>query len=95
MGLGLLEQVKPIGKPWLAIIDHSIDIGTKKVLVVLRVTLEALSQRGKAIQLKDCECIGLNIAETVNGETISLDLADIFGQAGRPAAIIKDCDYTL
>lgn len=95
LGLGLLEQVKPIGKPWLAIIDHSIDIGTKKVLVVLRVTLEALSQRGKAIQLKDCECIGLNIAETVNGETISLELEGLFAQTGRPAAIVKDCDYTL
>jgi len=30
LGLGLLKQVKPISKPWLAIIDHSIDIGTKK-----------------------------------------------------------------
>jgi len=48
LGLGRLKQVKPTGKPWLAIIDHSIDIGTKKVLVVLRVTLEALSQTPKA-----------------------------------------------
>src|SRR5664280_873051 len=34
LGLGLLKQVKPISTPWLAIIDHSIDIGTKKALVV-------------------------------------------------------------
>jgi hypothetical protein len=95
LGLGLLKQVRPIRKPWLAIIDHSIDIGTKKALVVLRVTIDALSKRGKAIQLKDCECIGLTIAETVNGESISEELEDIFAQAGRPAAIIKDCDYTL
>ena len=95
LGLGLLKQVSPISKPWLAIIDHSIDIGTKKALVVLRVTTEALSKRGQAIQLKDCECIGLKIAETVNGETISVELEDIFTQAGRPNAIIKDCDYTL
>jgi hypothetical protein len=37
LGLGLLKQVQPISEPWLAIIDHSIDIGTKKALVVLRV----------------------------------------------------------
>jgi hypothetical protein len=30
LGLGLLKQVKPISTPWLAIIDHPIDIGTKK-----------------------------------------------------------------
>ena len=41
LGLGLLKQVSPMSQPWLAIIDHSIDIGTKKALVVLRVTTEA------------------------------------------------------
>jgi hypothetical protein len=95
LGLGLLKQVSPINKPWLAIIDHSIDIGTKKALVVLRVTVEALSKRGAAIQLKDCECIGLKIADKVNGESISLELEEIFNQAGKPSAIIKDCDATL
>lgn len=95
LGLGLLKQVKPIHSPWLAIIDHSIDIGTKKALVVLRVTLDALSQRGSAIQLKDCECIGLKVSETVNGERIALELDAIFTQAGRPEAIIKDGDSTL
>jgi hypothetical protein len=95
LGLGMLKQVKPIDQPWLAILDHSIDIGTKKVFVILRVTMDALTKKGKAIQLEDCECIGLKISETVNGESISLGLVDIFGQSGRPAAIIKDCDYTL
>ena len=51
VGLGLLRQVAPIDQPWVAIIDHSIDVGTKKALVVLRVPLAALSQRGSAIQL--------------------------------------------
>lgn len=95
LGLGLLKQVKPIEKPWLAIIDHSIDIGTKKALVVLRVSVEALSRRGSAVQLKDCECIGLTIAEKVTGETICPELETIFTQAGNPVAIIKDADATL
>lgn len=75
--------------------DHSIDIGTKKALVVLRVTTAALSKRGGAIRLEDCECIGLNVSEIVNGETISLELNTIFRQAGRPVAIIKDADASL
>lgn len=95
LGLGLLKQVRPINTPWVAILDHSIDIGTKKALVVLRVSMEALSQKGSAIQLKDCECIGVKVSETVNGKTLSLELEAIFNQAGSPAAIIKDCDYTL
>jgi hypothetical protein len=95
LGLGLLKQVKPIDIPWLAIIDHSIDIGTKKVLVVLRVPVETLSQKGAALQLKDCECIGLKVCEVVNGPSVALDLTNIFNQAGNPKAIIKDCDATL
>ena len=95
LGLGLLEQVKPTTRPWIAIIDHSIDIGTKKALVVLRVTTDALSKREKAIRLEDCECIGLTIAEKVDGESISKELETIFNKAGTPLAILKDCDRTL
>ena len=95
LGLGVLKQVKPISKSWVAIIDHSIDIGTKKALVVLRVTVDALSRRGQAIRLEDCECIGLVVSEEVNGDSISRDLEEIFSRAGLPDAIIKDCDRTL
>jgi hypothetical protein len=94
-GLGLLKQVKPIDQDWLAIIDHSISIGTKKVLVVLRISLDALADRGSAVKLEDCECIGLKISEEVNGYTIADDLDDIFAKSGNPKAIIKDCDATL
>jgi hypothetical protein len=95
VGLGLLRQVAPIPPPWVAIIDHSIDIGTKKALVVLRVPLAALSQRGAAIRLGDCQCVGLTLADTVNGETVALQLQAIFQHSGTPAAITKDCDATL
>ncbi len=95
LGLGLLKQVQPVSQAWLAIIDHSIDIGTKKALVVLRVKVDALATRGGAIQLQDCECIGLKVCEQVNGESIALDLDTIFTQAGKPLAIISDGDSTL
>jgi hypothetical protein len=95
LGLGLLQQVAPIDAPWLAIIDHSIDIGTKKVLVVLRVPLAALATRGSAICLEDCECVGLKISEQISGETVAADLKAIFTPAGLPVAIIKDGDHTL
>jgi hypothetical protein len=95
LGLGMLKQVKPMAQPWVAILDHSIDIGTKKVFVVLRLPLDALAKKGQAIGLKDCECIGLRVSEKVNGESIASELEEIFAQAGCPTAIIKDCDYTL
>ena len=95
LGLGLLSQVETITKPWVAIIDHSIDIGTKKALVVLRVELDALSKRGSAIRLEDCECIGLTVSDKVTGDTLCPELEAIFSRAGQPVAIIKDRDATL
>jgi len=95
LGLGLLSQVETITKPWVAIIDHSIDIGTKKALVVLRVELDALSKRGSAIRLEDCECIGLTVSDKVTGDTLCPELEEIFSRAGQPVAIIKDRDATL
>lgn len=95
IGLGLLQQVAPLELPWMAIIDHSIDVGTKKALVVLRVPLAALARRGAALRLEDCQCIGLVVAETVNGETVARQLEAIFARAGVPTAITKDGDATL
>ncbi len=95
LGLGLLRQVKPMTQPWLAIIDHSIDVGTKKAMVVLRIPMRVLSRKDGAVQLQDCECIGLHISDTVNGDSIASELTDIFQQSGIPSAIIKDCDRTL
>ncbi|MFT6194439.1 MAG: hypothetical protein ACJASU_001339 [Cognaticolwellia sp.] len=69
-----------MSEPCLAYIDHFIDIGTKKALVVLRAPTDILSKKGKTIQLKDCEYIGLKILEIINGESISLVLAQIFSQ---------------
>jgi len=95
VGLGLLNQVQTIAKPWIAIVDHSIDIGTKKVLVVLRVEVDALSKRGSAVRLEDVECIGLTVSDKVTGDTIHPELEEIFARAGNPIAIIKDADATL
>jgi hypothetical protein len=72
------------------VIDYSIDIGVKKALVVLRVPVDALSQRGAAIQLQDCECIGLRVCEHTDGETVATALTEIFSLSGDPVAILKD-----
>ncbi len=95
VGLALLKQVEPIDEPWIAIADHSIGMGTKKVLVVLRVRLDTLEKKGQAIALTDCECIGLKVVETVNGQTIAADFDAIFAQSGQPECLVKDRDRTL
>ncbi len=91
LGLALLEQVVMRQEKWVAIIDCSVSIGFKKVLVVLRVAIEALEKRkNSAVTLEDCECIEAIILEEVNGPIIEEKLAEVFAKAGNPAVIIRD-----
>ena len=90
LGTYLLSQVKPIDEQWIAIMDTSIDVGIRKAIVVLRVRLSALKERGSAITLQDCQVIFLKIVESSTGEVISECLKEAFRIAGRPVAILKD-----
>jgi len=94
VGISLLNQIGIIDGPWIAIIDTSIDIGVRKAVVILRVRLSALGDRGSAITLKDCQVIFLKILESCTGMEISACLEEAFKVAGRPIAILKDggCD---
>lgn len=89
-GIAVFEQVGPIELPWLAIIDCSIDVGTRKALLVVRVPITALADKQGAIGLDDCECVGLEISSRWNGPLVEAALGKIFGKAGMPRAIIKD-----
>ncbi len=89
-GVAIIQGVSNVEEPWIAIIDCSIDIGTRKALVVLRVTLAALSRKGSAIGLDDCECIGLEVSNRWIGSTVQDALKRIFDQAGQPKAILMD-----
>lgn len=90
IGKGLLDGVTKIDKKWIAIADHSIEIGRKQVFVVLRVELDIYLQRDGAITLRDCECIGVKISPKVTGESVAKELEEIFTKSGDPVAIIKD-----
>jgi hypothetical protein len=90
VGIALFRQVSGWSEPWVALLDCSIDIGTRKALVVLRIPLRALHQKQKALGLKDCECIGLEIAHSWNGPRVAETLGRVFETAGCPVAVLKD-----
>ena len=89
-GVALYNQVAPLPEPWVALIDCSIDIGTRKALVILRVPLRTLHKKASALGLQECECVGLEISPNWNGKSVSEALERIFTRAGVPAAILKD-----
>lgn len=90
VGVAIFKQGATIIEPWVALIDCSIDIGTRKALVVLRVPLSALENKQGAIGPQDCECIGLEVTHQWDGQLVCEALTRVFEKAGNPKAIIKD-----
>jgi hypothetical protein len=89
-GISIFNRVRSVEGPWIAIVDCSIDVGIRKALVVLRVSLAVLQTKQDAVSLGDCECIGIKISTRWNGQLVKEALTDIFNKAGKPIAILKD-----
>ena len=71
LGLHCIQQAQhPLDEPWVCIADFTIQIGSKKALIVLRVPGSAV-RMGKALTLKQVEVIGLSLGETWNGARVN------------------------
>jgi hypothetical protein len=91
VGLHCLQQAQcHLDEKWVGIADFTIQIGSKKALIVLRVPLSAFSQ-GKALTLKQVEVIGLSLSETWNGDRVKTYLVSLFKRCGWPSHVVSDC----
>lgn len=89
-GIAILNDVEPTSEPWVAIIDISNTIGTRKILVVLRVLLKSFIESKGAITLENAECIGIASNDVWDGDNVKSILQQIFAKTGKPSAILKD-----
>ena len=91
VGLHCLQQAQcHLDEKWVGIADFTIQIGSKKALIVLRVPVSAFSQ-GKALTLKQVDVIGLSLGETWNGERVKTYLQSLFDLCGWPSHVVSDC----
>src|SRR6267142_7250600 len=90
-GLHCLQQAQShLDEKWVCIADFTIQIGSKKALIVLRVPVSAFSL-GKALTLKQVEVIGLSLGETWNGDRVNTVLLSLFEHCGWPSHVVSDC----
>ena len=85
----LKSALVPCEKPWICIIDHTIQIGTKKAFVVLKILQEDIQAYG-AVRLKNVEVLYLQVQEKSNGDIIETVLEDVFKIVGYPIQIVMD-----
>jgi hypothetical protein len=89
IGLAALLRVKPIADDWAWMIDHSIQIGQTKVLVILGIRLSELPV-GRALCHADMELIALEPMKSSTKHAVDACLEEAVAQTGVPRVIVND-----
>lgn len=89
-GLYKLKQMPEKRSDWVYILDHTIEFGTKKCLVVLGIPLARFHELGCKIQHCDMEVLGISIVEKATAVSVTKVLRKIFLLTGIPIQILSD-----
>jgi hypothetical protein len=89
IGLAALLRPKVVATDWVWMVDHSIQIGQRKVLVILGVRLSEFPA-GRPLRHEDMEPIGLVPMINSTKETVAACLEDAVAKTGVPRAILDD-----
>lgn len=74
---------------WICIIDHTIQVGTKKAFVVLKAPVHALKSPG-ALTLNDVDVLSITVRDRWNGEAVHEVLHALFSAVGAPLQVVAD-----
>jgi len=89
LGYYNLTKNQIIANDWIYIIDHSIQLGKEKLLLVLGIRAKDLP-KDRALKYEDTEIIDLQPVKTSTGEIVYEQLKDTFKRTGVPRAIVSD-----
>jgi hypothetical protein len=89
LGLAAVTRPKVVADDWAWLIDHSIQIGTCKCLVILGVRLSELPE-GRALCHRDLEPIALVPMEDSTKQAVAACLEEARPRTGTPRLIVDD-----
>lgn len=90
LGLAALTGPMPADGDWVYLIDFSIQIGTRKCLVIVGLRLKDQPPVGQCLQRRDLKLIDLCVLESAKKEQVDLVLEKSTRRTGVPRAIIED-----
>jgi len=90
LGYYKLTRPKARGDDWVWIVDHTVQIGAEKCLVILGVRLSALPAVGECLSHEDVEPITLWPVEKSNGAVVYQQLEAGVAKTGVPREIVSD-----
>lgn len=91
VGLFELTRPKEQADDWVWILDHTVQIGVTKCLIIVAVRLSHWRQIGRPLQHRDLTMIALEPVEKSDGPTVARQLEQARGQTGiTPRGILSD-----
>jgi hypothetical protein len=89
-GLHQLQKKKEKRDDWIFILDHTVQSGTQKGLVILGIPLAQLNEAGYNLSHQDTQVLKIIIDNHSTGEMIAQYLQDLSEEVGVPIQIISD-----
>ena len=90
LGYFKLTRPKERAGDWVWIVDHTVQLGAEKCLVILGIRLSNLPAPGDCLSQEDVEPIALFPVKQSNGEVVFQQLEDTIPKTGVPREIIGD-----
>jgi hypothetical protein len=90
VGLFKLQRPKASADDWFWLVDHTIQIGKARCLMIAGVRLSLLPPRGQALELKHLEPLAILPVDQSNGQIVYQQLEAQAAISGMPRAILSD-----
>lgn len=90
LGYYKLNRPKEDGDDWVWIVDHTVQLGPEKCLVILGIRLCHLPYPGRSLRHEDMEPIEVLPVKKSTGEIVYQQLKDAIARTGVPRQIVSD-----
>jgi hypothetical protein len=90
LGLYNLNKVKEKRDDWIYILDHTIEFGQKKCLLILGITLETFRKKKCKITHKDVQVLSIDIETKADALSVKKSLQKCAKITGKPIQVISD-----
>jgi hypothetical protein len=90
--LGLYELTRPKqpGEDWVWLVDHTVQLGSHKGLIVVGMRLSAWQSQPRPLQHEDLRLLHLEPMEHSNGQAVREELEKVIPHTGIPRQIVSD-----
>ncbi len=90
--LGYAQLTRPLtnDRPWAWLIDHTLQIGTAKLFVIVGVLLDEVPFGVRPLQLSDLHLVAMVPMETANQPIVAAELEKAVARTGVPRQIVSD-----